>query len=630
MEVINIDDSDDEGSGSNNNNTNVSLPSRSEIAAAKNNSIGENDHYEYRIILLMDHREFGQQNVRERRNYINTVEERINRWFEGTSCEILSLKAADYMFVARKISKATGQVVEERLFDLIIERKDVGDLAQCLILKSRDYKPLSFFEAQMYKLVNCGINRKIFLIEGDEDTHRWRTEGGGPASEDEKRKRRLRIKTIRLLVEHGRFNGVELVCTQFKDRSIPFLIHQMELLKKSFNVKDFAKMKTMQQHADHIKASMNDPTFQKYLELRNQPRIGDKKAMKVIRDPNENWDKFFCSPSEKNEDIKSTGDERPTFWKRSSTRRQESNAAAAAVAPPPPPAAAVAGNERGSTASNGALPIVSSSNSSVATSNGSPIGGSNPYATASGSTTATSSASSDGSPKTAGEESQGKKRSAAKKTSYKKRQKTTEKLYIRQSSSNLKPSHCTPKENVSISRNEYIPANPLHDSRNSSLVAALLNDDQKPAAKSSNGKDSVCSRQPCAVQSGATSASAEFNYMLEFSEDDIEGQVVAVPTPRSSQNTKSDVDNDSQAGSNNAHKKDSGKTSTQHIFDDYKDVLESSDDDNSVSRVEERGDMVGKSKQWQVGAKEAKSDNDVIDLIDDDDDGSGDSVIVID
>ena len=59
-------------------------------------------------------------------------------------------------------------------------------------------------------------------------------------------------------------------------------------------------------------------------------------------------------------------------------------------------------------------------------------------------------------------------------------------------------------------------------------------------------------------------------------------------------------------------------------------LLESSDDDNSVSRVEERGDMVGKSKQWQVGAKEAKSDNDVIDLIDDDDDGSGDSVIVID
>lgn len=154
MEVINIE-SDDEGSSSNNNNMNSSssVPKR----AAATNITHDNDH-EYRVILLMDHREFGCRN-QETTNFLNMVETRINKYFNdnyrlnGKSCEILSLKAADYMFVARKISRSTGQVVEERVFDLIIERKDVGDLAKCIIDDSKKYKPLRFFNAQMHKLV---------------------------------------------------------------------------------------------------------------------------------------------------------------------------------------------------------------------------------------------------------------------------------------------------------------------------------------------------------------------------------------------------------------------------------------------------------------------------------------------
>jgi len=631
MEVINIDDSDDEGSSSNNNNN---IPSsRPAAVAANNNNLNDVDAHEYKIMLLMDHREFGQR-TRETSNYLHEVESRVNKYFEGTVCEIVSLKAADYMFVARKISRVTGQVVDQRLFDLIIERKDVGDLASCLINKSKNYKPLSFFEAQMHKLVHCGIARKIFLIEGDEDTHQWLTEGGGPASEEEKRKRRLRIKTTRLLVENGRFKGVELVCTKFKDRTIAFLIYQMELLQRSFHPKDFGSMKTMQQFTDHIKDQMNDPTFQKYLALRNQPRVGDKKAMKVIRDPNENWDKSFVSPSEKSEDIKSTGNERPTYWTRSKAIRQENNAAtaAAAAAPRPPPAAAAAAaavNEQSSTTTSNSrsstidrsVSTVSSGSSSGATSNGSPNG-------ASSSATASSAASGNGSDranaKITDDDSQGKKRSAEKKPSYKKRQKTKEKVYIRHNPSNMKPSHSTPKESVSFIQNGYISANPLHcESRNSSLVALL--DKQKPA----NGKgDGVRSRQSCAVQSGTKSdgEDSEYKYMLEFSEDDIEGQVVAVPTPKSSQNTKSDVESAAPTG-NDARKKDSGLTSNsaskRSWHDDYKDVLESSDDDDSVDSDKKGWQTVGKSKEG--GAKEA-SGRDVIDLIDDDDD---DSVIVV-
>ena len=644
MDVICIDESDDEGSSSKKNDNNRS--NNVEVTAA--NITDDNDH-EYRVMLLMDHREFGQR-TREVRNYLHEVESRINRRFNGTYCEILSLKAADYMFVARKISRATGQVVEERLFDLIIERKDVGDLASCLINKSKDFKPLSFFEAQMHKLVHCGIDRKIFLVEGDEDNFQWRTEGGGPASEDEKRKRRLRIKTTRLLVEHGRFRGVELVCTKFKDRTIQFLIYQMELLQNSFDPKDFAGMKTMQQFTDHIKEKMNDPTFQKYLELRNQPRIGDKKAMKVIRDPNEDWDISFVSPSEKNEDIKSTLEDRPTFWYRSSARRQEDAAVqpppppgAGGPPPPPPPAgaggpppppAAVAGNDRSNAPSNSrsstmnrsASNVSSSSGSSAASSNGSSNGG----ATAS-SASSNGSASTRANSKTTGKESKGKKRDTANKAPYKKRQKVTEKLYIQRKPSNLKPSHSTPKESVSSTQNGYIPANPLHEARNSSLVAALL-DDRTPAAKSSNGRkdESARNRQPCAVQSGSKSASGDFNYMLEFSEDDIEGQVVAVPTPRSKQNTKSGVEDVASTG-NDAQKKGDASSTNKSAgktgwHDDYIDVLESSDDD-SVASVKKPAYCNSKNKQR--GAKKA-NDNDVIDLIDVDDESVGSVIELLD
>ncbi len=654
MDVINIDDSDDEGSGANNNN---SAPSRLEIPTTNINNY-DNDH-EYRVVLLMDHREFGlARSKKANDNFLKVSETRINNYFNerginGKSCEILSLKAADYMFVARKISKSTGQVVEERIFDLIIERKDVGDLASCLINDSKKYEPLSFFEAQMYKLVNCGIERKIFLIEGDEDTQNWKTAGAGPALDKEKRNRRLRIKTVRLLVQHGHWKGVELVCTKYGDRSIQFLIYQMELLQASFDPRDFAGMKTMQQFTDHIDVKMNDPTFQKYLQLRNQKGTGDKKAMKVIRDPKENWDKSFVSPSEKNEDIKSTEDDRPTYWSRLSARRQQDQAAAQPPAPPPS-----AGNgQRSNATSNGSSSTISRSASNVSSSSGSSSASSNRGggtassarssnsttnrsasnvsssssssaassnrggATASSARSRNGSASARANAKTTGEESQDKKRDTAKKTPYKKRQKVTEKLYIQRKPSNLKPSHSTPKESVSGGQNGYISANPLHEARNSSLVAALL-DDRKPAAKS-RPSSKARSTQPSSVQRGAKPANEEFDYMLEFSEDDIEGQVVAVPTPRGKQSTKSDhvapTVNDARKKSNASSTTNAAGKSSWN--DDYKDILESSDDD-SVASFEKPKEPVDYAKK--------SNDVDVIDLIDEDDDSVGSVIELLD
>jgi len=142
------------------------------------------------IVLLMDHREFGCAN-----NFLQTVEKKINNHFGGKYSEITTLVSGDYMFVARLISKTTGEVLDERVLDMVIERKNVLDVCNCLISNSKKYKPLSFFEAQMYKLQHCGIGKKLFLMEGDED--RIRNFFVGAKSEMEKAKRLKRVKTIR-------------------------------------------------------------------------------------------------------------------------------------------------------------------------------------------------------------------------------------------------------------------------------------------------------------------------------------------------------------------------------------------------------------------------------------------------
>ena len=399
----------------------------------------------------------------------------------------------------------------------------------------------------------------------------------------------------------------------------------------------------MQQVADHINEKMNDPTFLKYLELRNQPRIGDKKAMKVIRDPNLNWDKSFVSPEEKHEDIRSTEEDRATYWTRSSARRQEGYVGAQPPPPPPPPGAGAgndppppppppgagsgAGNDQSNNVTtNGRRPAVNRSASTASSRSGSSAsssGASNGGATASSATSSNGSASARANAKTTGDESQSKKRDTTKKTPYKKRQKVSEKLYIQRKPSNLKSSQSTPKES-SICQDGYIPANPLHETRNSSLVAALL-DDRKPAAKSSDKKDeSVRSSQPSSVQRETKPSDEDFTYMLEFSEDDIEGQVVAVPTPRSKQITNIDHEDISPAGDDARQKGDANSTTNpgKRIWhDDYKDLDTS--DDESVASVEKPEEPI---KGTQTGANKS-NDIDVIDLIDEEDDRSVGSVI---
>ncbi|KAL7431293.1 hypothetical protein ACHAXH_004065, partial [Discostella pseudostelligera] len=180
----------------------------------------------WRIVLLMDHREFGCAN-----NFLQTVEKKINNHFGGKYSEVTTLVSGDYMFVARLISKTTGEILDERVLDMVIERKNVQDVCDCLVSDSKKYKPLSFFAAQMYKLQHCGIRKKLFLMEGDED--RTRNFFVGAKSEIEKAKRLKRVKTIRKQLENGEFPGVDIICTRHRTDTINFLIRQLESFQKS-------------------------------------------------------------------------------------------------------------------------------------------------------------------------------------------------------------------------------------------------------------------------------------------------------------------------------------------------------------------------------------------------------------
>ena len=90
----------------------------------------------WKVVLLMDHREFGMRDP-AKMNYLQSVQSKINNKFGSGSAEIVALPSADYLFVARLISHDNGQVIDERVFDMIIERKDVNDLAQGLIIDSK-------------------------------------------------------------------------------------------------------------------------------------------------------------------------------------------------------------------------------------------------------------------------------------------------------------------------------------------------------------------------------------------------------------------------------------------------------------------------------------------------------------
>ena len=187
------------------------------------------------------------------------------------------LPVGDYMMVARKIDKITGQILGyDKILNFIVERKHVIDLVSSVTAKPKGpFKPLSRMEQQMRKLKYCGIENPIILIEGNEDHH---------PSIDEKRTKL--VKTFREQLREGElFPEFLLVETHHIDGTVQYLIGQIREMTKRFResmestVAEVATFCDLKQRAE---LTMKDQTFRYYLGLRNIPTVGDKKAMAVI------------------------------------------------------------------------------------------------------------------------------------------------------------------------------------------------------------------------------------------------------------------------------------------------------------------------------------------------------------
>lgn len=232
------------------------------------------------------------------------------------------------MFVARLFDTSSSTspplMLEERVLNLVVERKSVDDLQNCLIKKSKTYAPLSFFEAQMYKLQQTPDMRRVFLMEGDEDI----TNGGGDngiskvGNEGEWVLRRKRVKTMRNQIRGEEWKGVELICTIDKNHSVQYLVDRMaEFMsghddKLFFDPKKLHRYRTMEEYKQIVNERMRDETFLEYLRLRKIKGTGDVTAMKTIRDPALSWNKEFISPAciARDRKYKSNLEDRATYY----------------------------------------------------------------------------------------------------------------------------------------------------------------------------------------------------------------------------------------------------------------------------------------------------------------------------
>lgn len=208
------------------------------------------------------------------------------------------------MFVARRFDIA-GAVTDERVLDLVVERKSVDDLQNCLIKKSKTCAPLSFFEAQMYKLQQTPGVRRVFLMEGDEDSKNGDNGISTVGNPGEWVLRRKRVKTMRNQIRGEEWQGVQLVCTTDKNHSVQYLVDRMaEFMKErtggggdSFDPSRLHLYRTMDEYKQIVNERMRDATFLEYLRLRKIKGTGDVTAMKTIRNPELCWDKNFVSPA---------------------------------------------------------------------------------------------------------------------------------------------------------------------------------------------------------------------------------------------------------------------------------------------------------------------------------------------
>ena len=68
-------------------------------------------------------------------------------------------------------------------------------------------------------------------MEGDEN--KTKSLLTGAKSQNEKERRLKRVKSLRMQLHNGEFEGVDLICTRNRYDTVKFLIHQLEDFQKN-------------------------------------------------------------------------------------------------------------------------------------------------------------------------------------------------------------------------------------------------------------------------------------------------------------------------------------------------------------------------------------------------------------
>lgn len=197
------------------------------------------------------------------------------------------LPAGDYHIVARDNDANRDYIL------MVIERKTPADLHRSITEKEVRCTggKLQRTEVQLRQLYYNGVNDKIFLIEGDEDSTTFYGQQWNPwTGQIAKRESKIKcIKTFRCrLAAGGYYPGIRVFQTRNQRDTTGFLIDQLRVLRRKLaeNSNALSRAPSFQQVKDNVANAMKNTNFLRYLRLIEQRGIGPHEAMKRLAGSN--------------------------------------------------------------------------------------------------------------------------------------------------------------------------------------------------------------------------------------------------------------------------------------------------------------------------------------------------------
>ena len=240
----------------------------------------------WNVVLLMDTKERKHPKIKTMRR--EDIVADINHAFGAGSCEVRTLQAGDYAWIARK------EGFGERVLDCIIERKTLHDLTKDMTRKSGSCHPLSKMEAQMKKMESTTLSNKIFLLEDRNDPKIRHVPGSildSALEFDEKirngqhpggfsyKETKSIVDTVLFLKNQHRAmrNKIKAAYAQ----ALVSLSEGASVDEQMLKLAPFATVGTVDNINERIQQALGQPEFLYYRQLRSVRGVGEYRTKKV-------------------------------------------------------------------------------------------------------------------------------------------------------------------------------------------------------------------------------------------------------------------------------------------------------------------------------------------------------------